>query len=239
MEIIDDTADTEEIALEQALLLYTSNHGHTFVTNNPVNDGVIYPGTILNVDEFIESLETHRSRNIQGGVLTASQKAEDRAELNKSWEVLFSYKGVKVWTTEAKERTVLLQGMSTDEGGAPVVLRKKLRCPKLLWVSSRESKDQTEYFVFTYRGDIRGKDTELWVPQFFNVYPQGRICWGTVKTPKWFDVEDKFFGSMFTHSLQDLPMMTARARKLHVPNAVSSVPFTLGRLVETLINKRS
>lgn len=161
-----------------ALLFYSSEGGGSYVTLNEIEEGIILPGQLCDVNKLED-------------IVKGFSGDTDVGYCPDCWKFLYSTKTVKVWKSEAKKAKVCIAEDGEDK-------LKTIKIPELIWVWSERNT-----YVFTLKSEYKGPDTRLGVPKFFNVYPDGRICWGTSTPKKWDKVEYNFFNSKFTHTLQN------------------------------------
>lgn len=173
----------ESMELKQAILLY-----NTFATVHPVaidkaNRPVIQPGKLATKDGLIAALramlpETERGTGLLPGNILAT--------------------GIDhmMWWIKPTQRAVWFS--CAEVGG-----ERSANVPHpglvMLWCKSG-------WYVFAFKGTDRPQpDTKLYQVPYFNVWQGGKICTGSVRTPRgakrkepkaW---EDAFFGSFFTH----------------------------------------
>ena len=211
MEIYTEDESIDQFKAESCLLFYNiGDTGAKFVTANPIVDGRIFPGNLVTAKDFTDLLRQN---------LNSMQNEAEMEELDNSWGLLFNCKGVKAWLSPAHRRNVMVQGWAKDEKGkdlnVPEVKHKAIEVPDYIWVHHKDAKFNTHAYVFRIHGKFRGKDTQIAAPHLYNVYDTGKICWGTTNQPDYaHDICERFWGSMFSHTLQSKPFSAKRSTPL-------------------------
>jgi len=236
MEIYTEEESTGTYEADSCLLFYNTGRSDSFVTANAIREGVIHPGSLMTTKDFTDLLR----RNVAAG----GEKSLTFEEMEKSWGLLFCSNSVKAWLSPPFKLEVKIQGWDRDDAGdiisdVPVIQRKTLNVPELIWVHAVSTRGKYFAHVFKPYGDFHPKDVKLSSPHFFNVYDTGKICWGTVTAPKYhFDVCETFWTSLFSHSLQDKPFTCRSTRIYGTDEDGEKTPLTLRDFIYDLIQRR-
>lgn len=185
------------VALNQALLIYTSPAGHGYATVHGVNRIKGVPS----LDAGIPLSKAELSKIIQ-----LLGKGAGYGTYLPDSILSIGYDSL-VWWVPPKERSVFFNE-THKEGEKPAIGKTSGKSPQPGLVFAVNGKD---WYVYAVKGATRPQpDTKLFHSHYWNTYTDGSICTGNVKTPspepenvdKW---TAAFFDSNFTHSCFHAP----------------------------------
>lgn len=222
MKSVTITQDNDvELQLDSALLFYRSEGTqHVYATQHSarVIDGrpTLLPGVPITLDQLAEIAEI------------AARKTSYRGFVHE--RVVYFAPNMLAWWVPACTRRVWFK--SADKIGERA---GDANHPPLVFIVNRDS-----WSVFALRENERPRPTtKLYTAPYYNVWENGEICEGNVKTPENIGsesikpFEDAFFRSRFTHSNNErLIHRRGGAERLWL-DLLDGAEFPLDRLIDT------
>jgi PRTRC genetic system protein B len=187
---------------------------------NPINAHPLSVKEMMALSELMQSTQELKTTYLQCESVLPSKLIYVHSQNN----------GYAIWHTPPQEVNLFF----TDSLGIP---SGKTKLPAMLWKATKESVQ-----VFALKGKVKPTaDTALYYAPFFNLSQDGRVCMGTVNINidrqthlenfmvQW---ENYFFGSYFTHTLDNYRHCKSNIVELWKQQAESQSDFPNDELIK-------